>query len=49
MQPYEHYLEAERLLEEVTGSANTWEQEQMVARANVHAQLALVTLPKVDD
>lgn len=40
MKPYEHYLEAERLLDEGTLTTNSWEQEQMLVRAGIHAQLA---------
>ncbi len=43
MKPYEHYLEAERLLEATANSTSAWEVETSVARAAVHAQLALVT------
>ncbi len=42
MKPYEHYLEAERLLAQVadTDITNSWETEMIIARASVHAQLA---------
>lgn len=43
MQPFEHYLKAEELLEATETTTNSWEVEMMVAKAAVHAQLAQIT------
>lgn len=40
MRPFEHYLQAERLLDEADNSTNSWEIEMKIAAAGVHAQLA---------